>query len=94
MVKNVLSVEEYEKRVLVKLLKDAGVEPEHIVRRFTKMRDEYCARLIERLAKMEPDVAVKTAAKFLNSPHPFDKTIGAWLARRETPSTPLKTLYV
>lgn len=89
-----VTVEEYEKRMLFKLLKEAGVEPTPIIEKFMEKRDEYCARLISELTHVEPQVAVKVAGKLLQSPNPFDKTLGAWLASKHVEeSRPPSTLY-
>jgi len=85
MAARVVSVEEYERRILSKLLREAGVNPEPIVERFVRMRDGYAARLIDRLSRMEPGEASRAAEKLLKSQNPLDKTLGAWLAYREAP---------
>ncbi|MEM0226657.1 MAG: hypothetical protein QXF46_07245 [Thermofilaceae archaeon] len=87
MAARVVSIEEYERRILSKLLREAGVNPEPIVERFVRMRDGYAARLIERLSRMEPEEASRAAQKLLKSQNPLDKTLGAWLAYREPPPT-------
>lgn len=91
----VLSVEEYERRILARILREVGVDPQPVVERFVKLRDRYAAHLIERLALMEPDEASRTAEKLLRSQNPFDKTLGAWLASRGSKaSEPLLSIYV
>lgn len=90
----VLAIEEYERRVLAKLLKEAGVEPEPIVRRFLERRDRYSARLIERLARADPTTAAAAAQRLARSPNPFDKTLAAWLAARASERDPPSLLYV
>ncbi|MEM1509574.1 MAG: hypothetical protein QXY49_02585 [Thermofilaceae archaeon] len=88
-----VTVEEYEKRMLFKLLKEAGVEPIPIIEKFVEKRDEYCARLISELTHIEPHVAIKVAGKLLQSPNPLDKTLGAWLASKHVENKPPSTLY-
>lgn len=92
MAAGVLSIEEYERRVLSRLLREAGVDPDPVVDRFMRMRDGYAARLIERLSQLEPNEASYVAVKFLKSKNPLDKTLGAWLACREPPKTRSFTL--
>jgi len=91
----VLSLEEYERRLLARLLREAGVDPRPIVERFVRLRDGYAASLIERLAQLEPEEASRVASKLLRSPNPFDKTLGAWLAARGAGAgEPPPTIYV
>ncbi len=77
-----VAVEDYERRMLFELLKEAGVEPAPIIEKFLERRDEYCAWLISELARIEPQAAVEVAGELLRSPNPLDKALGAWLASK------------
>jgi len=88
-----MPVEEYERRILAKLLREAGVDPEPIVNRFLERRDRYSARLIERLAGADPSAAARMAQKLARSPNPLDKVLAAWLAARAEEREPPPSLY-
>lgn len=90
----VMPVEEYERRILAKLLREAGVDPEPIVRRFLERRDRYSARLIERLASVDPSAAARMAQKLARSPNPLDKALAAWLAAKAEERGAPPSLYV
>ncbi|MCC6050063.1 MAG: hypothetical protein LM580_05120 [Thermofilum sp.] len=90
----VMPVEEYERRILTKLLREAGVDPEPIVKRFLERRDSYSARLIERLASVDPSSAARAAQRLARSPNPLDKALAAWLAARAEERGPPPPLYV
>lgn len=77
-----VAVEDYERRMLFKLLKEAGVEPAPIIEKFLERRDEYCAWLINELAHIEPQAAAEVAGELLRSPNPLDKALGVWLASK------------
>lgn len=89
----VMAVEEYERRILAKLLREAGVDPKPIVARFLEHRDKYSARLIEKLASADPDTALRFAQHLARSPNPLDKTLAAWLAARAEERSPPPSLY-
>ncbi len=95
MARRVYTLGEYERRLLSRLLREAGVDPRPIVDRFMRLRDEYSARLVDALACVDRETAERLAAKLLRSSNPFDKTLGAWLASRGGPaSEPPPGLYV
>ena len=90
----VMTIAEYEKRTLARLLREAGVDPSKIIEKFFERRERYCARLLQKLSTADPELAAKMAEKLFRSPNLMDKTLGAWLANRTLRSAePLPTLY-
>ena len=89
----VVSIEEYERRILSRLLREAGVDPEPIVARFLERRDKYSVRLIEKLANADPSAALRFAQHLARSPNPLDRTLAAWLAARAEDRSPPPSLY-
>lgn len=89
----VVSIEEYERKILTRLLREAGVDPEPIVTRFLESRDRYSASLIEKLANANSEAALRFARDLARSPNPLDRTLAAWLAYRAEERTPPPSLY-
>jgi hypothetical protein len=89
----VVSIEEYERRILARLLKEAGLDPEPIVTRFLERRDKYSSRLIEKLANADPTAALCFAQHLARSSNPLDRTLAAWLAAKAEERSPPPSLY-
>lgn len=91
-----IPVEEYERRLLTRLLRERGDRPEEVVKRFFKSRNCYAARLIERLSQVDPETALKVAQKLGKSSNPLDQALAAWLSMRAESERGVtaSTLYV